>query len=234
MPLAFVFYCKKCDKGQLFPLLHMYEDFLKNYTTTHNNHLEDVHIYVKNIEKCDDVRPVFAKVFNTLGNKKRLTGAEIGVLNGKNSILFLENLNIKKLYLIDPYKYYKGHDDPKYKTKGYDEIANNIYNNTRKSLKKYNKKIRFFRDLSENVANKIPNNSLDFVYIDGNHSYEYVKRDIELYWPKVKKGGIIGGDDLGLHQPGVLKAVSEFILDNNLNSEERRCESLFEDWWIIK
>ena len=63
---------------------------------------------------------------------------------------------------------------------------------------------------------------LDFIYIDGNHSYEGVKTDIELYYPKLRKGGLLMGDD---YHPepiqtlnfggedmvfGVKKAVDEF------------------------
>ena len=36
----------------------------------------------------------------------------------------------------------------------------------------------------------------DAVFIDGNHSYEYVKKDLENYWPKVKSGGIVALHDV--------------------------------------
>ena len=65
----------------------------------------------------------------------------------------------------------------------------------KKVLKKYGNKVKFIRAFSEKAAKLIEDNSLDFAYIDGNHQYEFVKKDIELYYPKVKKGGIVGGDD---------------------------------------
>ena len=49
--------------------------------------------------------------------------------------------------------------------------------------------------MSEDAVDDIPE-KLDFVYIDGNHAYEYVKKDIGLYYPKLKKGGVIGGHDV--------------------------------------
>ena len=54
----------------------------------------------------------------------------------------------------------------------------------------------FIRAYSEEAVVGIPG-GLDFVYIDGNHSYDFVKRDVELYGPKLKLGGILGFDDTG-------------------------------------
>ncbi len=51
-------------------------------------------------------------------------------------------------------------------------------------------------------------NSLDFVFIDANHNYEFVKKDIEAWLPKIKKGGYIGGHDYG---GGVKQAVDEIF-----------------------
>jgi predicted O-methyltransferase YrrM len=54
--------------------------------------------------------------------------------------------------------------------------------------------------------------SLDFVYIDGNHQYEFIKSDLENYYPRVKKGGIISGHDYEWKgTPDVKKAVDEFF-----------------------
>ena len=53
---------------------------------------------------------------------------------------------------------------------------------------------------------------IDMVYIDGDHSYESVKEDIELWVPWVKKNGFIAFHDYGTpHTPGVVKAVDEFV-----------------------
>jgi predicted O-methyltransferase YrrM len=54
---------------------------------------------------------------------------------------------------------------------------------------------------------------LDFVYIDGDHSYEGVKIDLEISLRKLKPGGLITGDDYGpgnWWQGGVKRAVDEF------------------------
>lgn len=54
-------------------------------------------------------------------------------------------------------------------------------------------------------------NSLDFVFIDGGHSYEEVKNDIQKWLPKVKIGGVLCGDDYHKNHPGVIKAVEEIF-----------------------
>ena len=50
------------------------------------------------------------------------------------------------------------------------------------------------------------------VYIDGNYAYDFVKRDIQLYWPLIEEGGFLCGHDYGLtipQQDGVKPAVAE-------------------------
>ena len=59
------------------------------------------------------------------------------------------------------------------------------------------------------AAAKLPDNSFDFVYIDASHEYEDVKADIKAWLPKVKKGGIIAGDDY--NSPQVKRAVHEVL-----------------------
>lgn len=50
----------------------------------------------------------------------------------------------------------------------------------------------------------------DFIYIDGSHEYEDVKRDLVSYWPLLKAGGVMAGDDYNDEWPGVKQAVAEF------------------------
>ena len=63
------------------------------------------------------------------------------------------------------------------------------------------------------AASKLfPDHSLDFVFIDAAHGYEFVKEDIEAWLPKVKQGGLIAGDDYQTW-PGVKQAVDELLPD---------------------
>jgi hypothetical protein len=147
---------------------------------------------------------------------KKLIGAEIGVEYGLNAKTMLKLLSIEKLYLIDPYVDQE------------DTSGDRCYKDTKRYLAKYKDKIKFIRLTSEKAANEIPDN-LDFVYLDGSHKYKIVKRDIELFYKKVKKGGIIGGHDFWASEVGVCKAVLEFAENNNL-----KLNGKLTDWWIIK
>jgi predicted O-methyltransferase YrrM len=63
------------------------------------------------------------------------------------------------------------------------------------------------------VVNQFEDESLDVVFIDLTHTYESVKQDIELWLPKVKKGGILAGHDYENDWPEVVKAVDEVFPD---------------------
>ena len=59
-----------------------------------------------------------------------------------------------------------------------------------------------------------PTSSLDWVYIDGDHTHRAVLADLEAFYPKVRIGGIISGDDYanpGWWHDGVTTAVNEFV-----------------------
>ncbi len=71
-----------------------------------------------------------------------------------------------------------------------------------------NPKVTILRMTSEEAAGSVPDGSLDMVYIDAIHLYEHVKHDIELWLPKLRKGGIISGDDYNIDE--VRRAVDEF------------------------
>lgn len=62
---------------------------------------------------------------------------------------------------------------------------------------------------SHSAAARFKDNELDAVYIDANHSYEYVKKDIELWRVKVRPGGVISGHDYRIED--VRKAVHELL-----------------------
>ena len=78
-------------------------------------------------------------------------------------------------------------------------------------LEKYDN-IQKFKMKSEHAVQLFENNSFDVIYIDGLHTYEGVKKDIEMWLPKIKTGGYICGHDYeSKHFSGVKKAVDEFF-----------------------
>lgn len=158
--------------------------------------------------------------------KKSLIGVEIGVLEGINTKSILRTLSIKKLYLIDPYIPYTN-------TTGELFTPRKSLPEAKKRLSKFEEKIIFVFKKSSQAVNDIPD-KLDFVYIDGCHKYKSVKEDIELYYPKVREGGVFGGHDFTCHHFGVCKAVTEFIKNNNLKIHGDKSYSDKSDWWIVK
>ena len=101
---------------------------------------------------------------------------------------------------------------------------------TKKRLLKYSDRVVFIKKFSEEAVDDIPND-LDFVYIDGNHSYEFVKKDIELYYAKMRSGGVLGGHDFNSFSLGVVKAVLEFANNYDLPIYGK---GSFIDWWVVK
>jgi predicted O-methyltransferase YrrM len=64
-------------------------------------------------------------------------------------------------------------------------------------------------------ANDFEDGSIDFVFLDANHSYEFISKDIAAWLPKIKKGGILAGHDYDPKDwPGVIQAVKETFGDD--------------------
>lgn len=79
----------------------------------------------------------------------------------------------------------------------------------------------------------------DFIYIDADHTYEAVKSDLESWYPKLKKGGIMSGHDyveVTTSVPfGVVQAVNEFLKKNNISNESFFLTSeQYASYFIIK
>ncbi len=155
------------------------------------------------------------------GNRK-ITVAEIGVYEGDNVKSLFKHLNISKLYGIDHYG--------DYIQKEGGVIINSIQNKKIEEtmkwrLKKLLGRMELIRLTSDAAVDVLPDD-IDFIYIDGNHDYEYVKRDLENYFLKVKKGGMLAGNDI--QYLSVACAVVEFANKYNLDLEFYKFD------WIIK
>ena len=120
---------------------------------------------------------------------------------------------ISKLYLVDPWKSINDVSHHiQYRAKNLDKI----YRIVRRRFS-FDKKLEIIRKFSTEAMLDIQDDSVDWIYIDGNHSYEFVKEDLNGWWPKLRSGGFLYGDDYidGKHQIevlkfGVVQAVDEF------------------------
>lgn len=95
------------------------------------------------------------------------------------------------------------------------------------------------KDSSVNGSNRVPNESLDWVYIDAGHSYEEVRADLEAWFPKVRKGGVFSGHDYvhyvsGDFAFGVIEAVDEFCEKHGYKIKELLDAKKFASWYFIK
>ncbi len=160
-------------------------------------------------------------IVNVLKNRPHAVGAEIGIFKGFFAKEILTKLpGIKQYYCVDPWQHY---DE-------YTEIlrpqSNEILVKPEKAFQIFCNKIKPFadkviiiREMSQDGLLHVPDKSLDFVFIDANHTYEYAKPDIVGWSKKVKQGGIIAGHDFSDLQYrgkrkvpfGVERAVRELI-----------------------
>lgn len=70
-------------------------------------------------------------------------------------------------------------------------------------------------------ADDFADNSLDAIYIDGDHTYDGVFNDLNAYLRKVKPGGVICGDDYGVDFKGVTDAVNAFFGKDKVRQQGR-------------
>ena len=179
--------------------------------------------------------PVDRPSLRTLVGKSNLVGAEIGVGEGANSLNILKNLDIRTLYCIDPYEQF-GLGKEYYSTRSdKPEVQSMIgYGTVSTTLSGFEDKVVQLLLTSNEAASKISDKELDFVYIDGDHEYLSVRRDIELYWPKVKIGGLVAGHDY--NGKPVRDAVEDELAKLGVSHESAKIESnrRTQDWWVVR
>jgi len=172
----------------------------------------------------------FPNIINQYGFKK---GCEIGVSTGGNSYAILKNTMIEKLYSIDPYSPI---DWPNLHSK---EVLDLYFLRIKMRLNQFDNRCEMLRMFSVDAAKLFADDELDFVFIDGDHAYKSVMEDITSWYPKVRSGGIIGGDDYwdkGLSRdntgPGVIRAVNDFFNPLGLQIHQDKDEPRI--WWVQK
>ncbi len=159
--------------------------------------------------------------------KDELIGAEIGVWKGDFICHLLEvEPRIKRMYAVDPYF-------PLFlpRTENNRKNWNRNFEGVARKLATVGD-IVMMRGRSEEVSDQVPS-GLDFITIDGEHSYREVIQDLTLYEPKVTSGGLFCGHDyFGRASEGVKQAVDEYVekYGRNLHTIEENVMS----WWWYK
>lgn len=124
-----------------------------------------------------------------LANHNLTKGAEIGVWEGGFSEKLCRGIPNLELICVDPWEPQQGYLEVKNDAK---RMANAL-RSAQMRLQSY--ACTFMKMTSSEAAAKVPDRSLDWVYIDGNHLREHVLADITAWTRKVKLGGIISGHD---------------------------------------
>lgn len=157
-------------------------------------------------------------IFKNVGYK---VGVEVGVQAGAYSETLCKQIPGLKLYSIDPWVSYGWYAR---KSANQDKM-DRWYREAIVRLKPYNCEV--IRGYSKDVVHRFEDNSLDFVFIDGNHGYEYVLQDIKIWTKKVRAGGIVSGHDFfnddDPDRCSVKDAVQEWVKSNNIKT-----------WFILK
>jgi hypothetical protein len=180
-------------------------------------------------------------------------GIEVGTFKGE---LSKEILNMWKgtLYMLDVWRPL---GDEYIDSSNHGNFENGVYGDAMNSIRGLEDRGVMIRCTSEVGSDIFADESLDFAYIDANHAYSFVKQDIDLWWPKVKKGGWLCGHDFlkidwwndpnfdtnGLDKHiwsddsyhgvfGVNPAVEEFCKSNGLNAYITN--EFFGSWFVKK
>jgi len=156
---------------------------------------------------------------------------EVGVFQGVTSRNICEKLNLIhgnqfNYYGIDIFEDSNNLLDDKEMTSKHNKISNPLKNllynvifkenlnslkSVNKLLKKFRNRIKLYKGLSDEILPKINLSTIDFVFLDGGHSYETVKNDLFLILKSIKKNKVIICDDYDQKNYGVKKAVDEII-----------------------
>ena len=161
---------------------------------------------------------------------------EVGVWRGDYSVNIMQALQPNQFVGVDPYKLYPGMvsaPGPEYHTQqDLDQLAKRV----QQRLQSQGGELH--RVSSVESATQFEDLSVDFVYIDGDHTHEGVTADIQAWWPKVRQGGILSGDDYTSGTTGkgfafgVISAVEQFATQHKLSVNVTSGTN--PSWWVIK
>ena len=158
-------------------------------------------------------------------------GMEIGVHRGDFSSQILEIAKPSEMHLVDPWQYESSETYERAwyggKAEGGQHEMDTRYRLVCDKFKELiaQGRVIVHRAYAGDALSALPDNYLDWVYIDGNHLYDYVKQDLELSLRKIKPGGLITGDDYtdgGWWKGGVKQAVDEFAKNDAVELIELR------------
>jgi hypothetical protein len=133
--------------------------------------------------------------------------AEVGVAEGRFS-LDIVRWGVKRLYLVDAWRCMPHQRGDAAEPQAWHDANLQACMDR---LAEHWANVVFLRGLSVDMAQKVPDGSLDLVHLDGDHSYEGVAGDLVAWLPKLRAGGIMSGHDYLNTDYGVMRAVREVM-----------------------
>ena len=134
---------------------------------------------------------------------------EIGVWKGKSAVYMAEKIkeSRKKInfWAVDVFNGMNENPEDK------DIKAGTLLKTYYKNIEPVKEFIQTLIGDSKELYTKFEDDSIDFLFIDGDHRYEGIKKDLQLWFPKIKNGGIIAGHDYEEPSCGVKRAVDEYF-----------------------
>lgn len=162
-------------------------------------------------------------------NERGLRGRamEVGVDHATFSIRFLEIWEGQLMDCIDPWA-----SPPGYTELQYDREDD--YRLAVAGLGRFADRVRIHRATFSEAWNRLGRTDwpYDLVYIDGDHGRQEVRRDIALGWSLLRKGGILAGHDFSEEHGGVIEAVLEFAMREDIPIEIIR--EATPSWYCIR
>lgn len=141
---------------------------------------------------------------NQFKDTKNMRMIEIGSYVGESTMIFANHF--KEVISIDPFlNDYDMNDDA-----CYHKDFNDVYKIFLENIKQYDN-IKSIKKTSDDAIFDLLNETFDFIYIDGLHTYEQVSKDINNYKSLIKNNGFIGGHDYYHSWDGVIRAINENI-----------------------
>lgn len=174
---------------------------------------------LQSVEIRKDRRKGYVRVWKPIFEKYKINViCELGVREGKNFHDMIES-NPTEAVAVDPWKEdgIQSRNDLGQKQAQLDALYENFKKST--ADKPF---VKIFRDYSFNVVKEFPDEYFDVVYIDADHTYQACLQDMRDWYPKVKKGGVLCGDDYRVANFrgvvfGVIEAVDTFTKENKVD-----------------
>lgn len=149
----------------------------------------------------DNATGMWARWIDPTKHKRAL---EIGSFEGASAVWLLDMIPNLKITCIDTFE------------SCFDDVTGKYEQRFDRNVAEYGKRVTKLKGRSTDVLKTFSSRKkFDLIYIDGDHTYEAVKKDAELAWPLLRSGGLLIFDDYNNDEFGVRQAVDEFLYCND-------------------